>query len=320
MKAVPYIRVGDAREVWFAAKPIASWLGYVDTEQAIRINVTERHRKPLGELVANGFHKMQPQTVFITQAGLLMLLMKSQRSVLEETAEAKANAASVEEIAQELRDCRIAEKDRSGHIYAVTSPLLNAVKLGRWGGSLQRLRYRYTGIYGDSIVLYTSQTSDSHAAEAQMHCRFARYRLSNELFSKDGLEGYVAYIHGRRDSTPPAAPSAGMERLRGADVRLEDVSHLLGDQETTVDSAPQLLPAQSVYEQHFGWSGDSKTVRLLGKRIAEEYRRRHGESPPRKRVLQNGYMRDDVKAYSLADDAWIPKYMEEVVSSVSSGP
>lgn len=312
MQAFPYIRLGESGEVWFAAKPIATWLGYKDTDQSIRNNVTERHKAQLNSLITDeAYGKIHPQSIFITQAGLLMLLMKSQRSVLEETAEAKAGTASVDEIAQELQDCRLYSKQRCGYIYAVTSPLLNAVKLGRWGGSIQRLKYRYTGIYGDSISLYTSATPDSYAAEAQLHQRFAAYRLSNELFSKAMMASYVAYIQGRQDSVPHTAPAEDMTERASKRIELQDVTHLLGNRaEAAVDTAPDLQSVPPLYEQHLGVTGNPNTLRLLGKRVAEEYRRRHRETPPRKQAVVDGCLRNHVKAYSLVSDPWITQYID----------
>ena len=41
----------------------------------------------------------------------------------------------------------------SGYVYLVTSPAMNAVKIGGWSGSLHDLRQRYATPYGPDVAI-----------------------------------------------------------------------------------------------------------------------------------------------------------------------
>lgn len=78
----------------------------------------------------------------------------------------------------------------AGVIYHVTSPCLNAVKMGFWRSDLQSLRRRYATVYGPDLRLETKHVGDCRAIES----RFNEHRLGGELFDKSRLEEYSACI------------------------------------------------------------------------------------------------------------------------------
>ena len=84
--------------------------------------------------------------------------------------------------------------DGTGYIYVVTSPLLSALKIGKWRGSLDKLRSRYVTPYGSDLFLMVKWTDDRTAAEADAFKSFADHRLQNELFSKQILPKVVEYM------------------------------------------------------------------------------------------------------------------------------
>lgn len=96
-KRVAFLLVGDDRQPWFQAKPLAELLGYADTSAAVRNNVREHHRieyrallATFGEakVISGGGERgsppsLQPQTVFVDEPGLYSLLMRSTRREAE---------------------------------------------------------------------------------------------------------------------------------------------------------------------------------------------------------------------------------------------
>ena len=96
-KRIGFLLVGDDRQPWFQAKPLAELLGYADTAAAIRNNVRDTHRSEYQGLLASfGSSKvmsgeaepgsplfLHPQTVFVDEPGLYSLLMRSSRREAE---------------------------------------------------------------------------------------------------------------------------------------------------------------------------------------------------------------------------------------------
>lgn len=75
-------------------------------------------------------------------------------------------------------------RDKEGHVYAITSPLINCVKIGMWRGSLETLIARYVTYYGEELELVFSPVGDRRLAEKELHERFAQDHVQNELFDK----------------------------------------------------------------------------------------------------------------------------------------
>ena len=143
---VTYVLVDG--QPWFAAKPLAGLLDYADTTQAIRDFVDPRHRQTAnnlkgatdssGAVVRVAAH---PQTVFVDMHGCCQLILGSQkpggRSVMEwviKSALRCGPASFMEQLQANLgiQPMRIT----TGFVYIITSPLVAAVKLGKWGGTL----------------------------------------------------------------------------------------------------------------------------------------------------------------------------------------
>ena len=79
----------------------------------------------------------------------------------------------------------------SGFLYLASSRILNAVKIGRWKGNLDKLRKRYSTPYGPTLQLHMVYVGDCHKAESAMHCKFCSSNLGGELFSKELMHRYV---------------------------------------------------------------------------------------------------------------------------------
>lgn len=80
----------------------------------------------------------------------------------------------------------------SGYVYAATSNILDAVKIGMWRGSVDKLKSRYATPYGPELEVFAVFVKDCAASESSLHRRFDRYNLGGELFAKDHLDDYVA--------------------------------------------------------------------------------------------------------------------------------
>ena len=81
---------GTTENIYFKAKEVANFLGYVDTDQAIRqhvwdINKTtldENHRK-IGGVILTGSKNQHMKTIYITEAGLYQLIFRSKMPFAE---------------------------------------------------------------------------------------------------------------------------------------------------------------------------------------------------------------------------------------------
>jgi len=90
------------------------------------------------------------------------------------------------------------EKEKEGFVYLVTSPLVDAIKIGSWRSCVKSLRNRYITPYGLKLVIRLGRTTNCAATEKKMHTKFASCRVSCELFRK---EFYQEYITGLQELT-----------------------------------------------------------------------------------------------------------------------
>ncbi len=91
------------------------------------------------------------------------------------------------EVAEDLkRWCSHKKPSRtgSGYVYLATSPLLDAVKIGCWTGSLANLKSRYLTPYGPDVQIEHIFVPHCLSSENQMHVRFLNFNRGGELFDK----------------------------------------------------------------------------------------------------------------------------------------
>nr|URM62506.1 MUTS family DNA binding domain protein [Mimivirus sp.] len=60
---------------------------------------------------------------------------------------------------------KMSKKSKIGFTYLISSPLLNAVKIGAWRSNLKSLRSRYITGYGEDLSLFAIKTADAFALE-----------------------------------------------------------------------------------------------------------------------------------------------------------
>jgi len=89
---------------------------------------------------------------------------------------------------------------RYGYVYLITSPLLNAIKIGYWRSTYELLRSRYVTPYGNDLYIHTITSYDVIEMEKKVHNRFDKYRITNELFEKKYLNKYIEYVNKHDDN------------------------------------------------------------------------------------------------------------------------
>jgi hypothetical protein len=92
-------------------------------------------------------------------------------------------------------------KKRDGFVYMATSPLLNAVKIGMWTGTYERLRGRYLIYYGQHLDLKAILTRDCRKLEILAHLKLKEFKISGELYRKGAAdyETIISNIQGQTE-------------------------------------------------------------------------------------------------------------------------
>ena len=85
--------------------------------------------------------------------------------------------------------------DLSGVVYICSSPIIDAVKIGYWTGSITGLLSRYRMIYGKDVSLNCKNVENVRNIEKELHDTFKQFNISGELFQKDKLHIYNDYLN-----------------------------------------------------------------------------------------------------------------------------
>ena len=86
-------------------------------------------------------------------------------------------------------------RNTSGYIYIVSSPLIGVVKIGYWTGNENELYSRYRMVYGQDVILHFKYVENVREVEKEIHNYFNEYNISGELFEKDKLDLYIEYLN-----------------------------------------------------------------------------------------------------------------------------
>ncbi|KAK9831062.1 hypothetical protein WJX74_001579 [Apatococcus lobatus] len=108
-----------------------------------------------------------------------------------------------------------ASADKTGLVYAITSDLVNVVKIGRWSGSTAKLASRYTTYYGDDLEIMSVRVEDSPAEEVRLHEKLTSYHISGELFEKNCWQAVLremGRLRHHRDNTKLLTGLSGHKR------------------------------------------------------------------------------------------------------------
>jgi hypothetical protein len=82
---------------------------------------------------------------------------------------------------------------RNDLVYIIRSPILNAVKIGMWKGSIKKLKERYSTYYGPRLDFKVIASGDCRRLETMAHSALREFRIESELFRK-GATDYEARI------------------------------------------------------------------------------------------------------------------------------
>lgn len=84
--------------------------------------------------------------------------------------------------------------DTCGVIYIVTSPIIDAVKIGYWTSEIPSLISRYKMILGSDLQIHYKRVENARISETNILSYFQSYNLSGELFAKKHLHLYIEYL------------------------------------------------------------------------------------------------------------------------------
>ena len=138
----------------------------------------------------------------VDEAGFYELAMGSRKSnavafrrwVCREVLPVIRRARQFDAVQHVLDMTRSKQADRAGVIYAITSPYMNVIKLGRWTGSTENLRKRYRTYYGGALELHLANVEDCCTAEREMLTAFQAEKASGELFRKEALTAVLGWM------------------------------------------------------------------------------------------------------------------------------
>lgn len=272
---VSFLLVGDDRQPWFQAKPLAELLGYENAPQAVRTHVRDQHRQDIRSLIAAyGESKvicrevldssspwLHPQTVFVDEPGLYSLLMRSTRREAERFQEWVTAVV--------LPTIR-----RTGAFVATPQPAQAPVPSFRPPTDQERVQTAEgaLGIY-DRLVLMDGATDQDRVLFADI----AR-NLVMPLSTLPAIAG-------------PDEPVAEVNARRMA------------------------LPISDVFREVTGRAGSRTELMTLGRLVSRTYSARHGGArPPEVERCIDGTTRM-VKAYSPVDDPWIRDFLADALSA-----
>lgn len=196
---------------WFREKTVAKLLGYANATQALA-KVPQSHRLSLARLVkANGpplytrstldYHELK--STYIDEAGLYILTLncskpQAQQFVLwiAETVLPQVRRDGTFDVMDQVTQVLEDETEKTeGVLYAVTSPLVNVVKIGYWTGELERLWSRYHTYFGKPLQVVVSRPlANCVKAEASLKTAFMATCVWGELFDKNSFSPIADYI------------------------------------------------------------------------------------------------------------------------------
>lgn len=91
------------------------------------------------------------------------------------------------------------EISKIGYTYCITSPMINAVKIGFWTSTLESLKSRYVTYFGNDVDIFSVRTADAYKLEQKCHMHFIEKKICNELFDKRYIEEYKNYLKNNQE-------------------------------------------------------------------------------------------------------------------------
>ena len=189
-----YFKVSDVSKV-FGMSNLTSVL--LHKEKAYERNVDYKLFNLKG--VSNG-KITNKKRLYLTYSGFLRVINVSRDQSISFTTNNRKSIykwlANLLDYKQSINNTLVrVNKNTSGHIYIVSSPLIGVVKIGYWTGNESGLYSRYRMVYGQDVILHYKYVADVREVEKDVHNYFNEYNISGELFEKDKLELYIEYLN-----------------------------------------------------------------------------------------------------------------------------
>ena len=80
-------------------------------------------------------------------------------------------------------------------VYAITSPLLSAFKLGAWSGQYKKLKVRYVTYYGNSCSIVVYECQSCRSTESHLKKVLAPFHIINELYRLEDLTEFHTFCN-----------------------------------------------------------------------------------------------------------------------------
>ena len=198
---------------WFKAKPIIKYLEYQsitnvlkkleDDDKSDLSTLLNTQGKPLeiADALTPGYH--EGKALWINEFGLYDLIMGSGKPAAKQFKRwithdviPRFRKRGLADVFGEVEKVLLAapSEAKQGFVYAATSPLLNAVKIGSWTGTIDRLYSRYQTYVGCDVEIVVAFCQDCRAAECKSIQKFASSSLGGELFAKDVASEIAAFV------------------------------------------------------------------------------------------------------------------------------
>ena len=185
------------------------------------------------------------------------------------------------------------QSSRSGMVYVVTSPHINVIKLGRWGGTEDALRKRYQTYYGPDLELYMADAEECCRAEREMLRAFEDQKASGELFCKKALADVIHWLSTYPADGPSLKRKAEAEEDRFAK-RLAVCTSAVEEMRTTTSATKLVLENGDDEDKAWALCTLKRALILKDTRINTEDRK-HMEIRLSDVALSMGYSRKTVQ-------------------------
>lgn len=148
-------------------------------------------------IIKNKYKKTSKKEVYLTYLGFLRVLFVSKYKIKKESyliVMNWINQFSKNNKKEFKINFKTKEQIEEGYVYCVSSPQLNAIKIGFWRSSIESLKRRYITSYGENIDLYTVYSNNAKKLEKVVFKYFKNNKITNELYEKKYLKKYIKYI------------------------------------------------------------------------------------------------------------------------------
>ena len=145
----------------------------------------------------NKYKKTSKKELYLTYLGFVRVLFVSKYKIKKETYLTVMNWINQFSKINEKEfkiNFKTKKQIKEGYVYCVSSPQLNAIKIGFWRSSIPSLKRRYITSYGENIELYTFYSNNAIKLEKIVFEYFKNNKITNELYQKKYLTNYIKYI------------------------------------------------------------------------------------------------------------------------------